>query len=630
MKRWLLLLPVLLFAALDTPRDATACGGPDYGDFGALAPLNATLSELVMPEAEWASWGNARMPELRFLYPFEKAEPKKAELAWKLAHEDLTKAAPPAMAPLDDAMTRDDLPAIDREARRIVSELLDMPAALASEHATLFWRAVELAELRPVLAKVSPTARRDYLRGATGAPLPPILDKALDARRAEPGKNSQPVPITKGHPRAASLELWAVFRELRDKVPNGYRESIKKHVAPSTFQHIRQGFEKWRKAHPTHPLVDYARLAELRVAYLSGDDAAAWQILLDMYPRHYGRVISEMRFLRVQGVEPTAAQVDALADPVLIAAVANDDTVTPPRFSRWWRLAGTAPNQQNLKERLLAWVATQKGPLPKEFPKQPASISPLAGKLGAIALLAAGRPRQAEKTLAKTAADPLQARLLVKTRLDLGQAEQAAKTPGLSPDVRRYIVSVLLPTAALVRLQKSKNLELASDARLEHAARLARSGRWKDAAKLMDRVDPGRAALYRHAAELTRQGAWLELARFFEDQRGRLFFGDNTAFYRGVSSRWESLSGSKEAKQIQGALVRSTERWLALEAYTRWLVAHPNDPDARDVLGEADGVYSRLTNFGGGEWFFWSKYQKQSPTIARLRKVGKAIRAHSL
>ena len=118
MKRWLLLLLVLLFAALDTPRDATACGGPDYGDFGALAPLNATLSELVMPEAEWASWGNARMPELRFLYPFEKAEPKKAELAWKLAHEDLTKAAPPAMAPLDDAMTRDDLPAIDREARR--------------------------------------------------------------------------------------------------------------------------------------------------------------------------------------------------------------------------------------------------------------------------------------------------------------------------------------------------------------------------------------------------------------------------------------------------------------------------------------------------------------------------------
>ena len=102
-----------------------------------------------MPEAEWASWGNARMPELRFLYPFEKAEPKKAELAWKLAHEDLTKAAPPAMAPLDDAMTRDDLPAIDREARRIVSELCEGLAKRKSPpSATALFRALHRHPIR--------------------------------------------------------------------------------------------------------------------------------------------------------------------------------------------------------------------------------------------------------------------------------------------------------------------------------------------------------------------------------------------------------------------------------------------------------------------------------------------------
>ncbi len=622
MKKYLLLL-LLVVAGLNTPRDATACGGPDYGNFGALAPLDAALFDLTMPEAEWANWGNAHIPELRFLFPFKK----KADLAWKLAHENLEHAPPLALGPLDDAMRRDDLAAIDREARKVIDQLLDMPAPLAAEHATLFWRAVELVELHPVLARVSKAERHDYLRGAVGVPMPPVLQQALDARRAEPGPASQQLPSTAGHPRAASLELWDAIRDVHTKIPNGYRDAIQKQVPAATFRSLVKSFARWRAAHPKHPLVDYARLYELRVAYLADDGAAAWQVLFDMYPRHLGRVVSEMRYLRVQGVEPSAQQVDAVKDPLLVAALANESTITPARWRKWWKLAGTAPNQQNLKERLLAWSAKHAGPLPPEFPKDATKISPLAAKLAAVALMDAGRLAAAQKQLEKLPTDAMQARLLAKARLERGKPEQAAAVKGISLDERRYLVRVRLPTASLVRLEKSKDTELAMDARIEHAARLGRKGRWRDAAKLMDGVDRDRAELYRHVGKLTRLKEWLELARFFEDQRGRMFFDDESAFYRGISTRWESQpKGSKEARQIEGALVRGTERWLSLEAYTRWLVAHPKDQDARDVLSEADRAYSRLTNFGGGDWFFWGKYQKQSPTIRRLRQVGKVIR----
>jgi hypothetical protein len=621
MKKLLLLL-LLVIAGLNTPRDATACGGPDYGAFGALAPLDSALFDLTMPEAEWASWGNAHIDELRFLYPFRK----KADLAWQFAHENLEHAPPLALTALDDAMRRGDLAAIDREARRVIDQLLDLPAPLAAEQSTLFWRAVELVELGPVLARVSAAERRDYLRGAVGAPMPRVLQQALDARRAEPGPASQQVPSTAGHPRAASLALWDAIRDVRTKIPNGYRDAIQKQVPAATFQSLQQAFARWRAAHPKHPLVDYARLYELRVAYLAGDGAAAWQVLFDIYPRHLGRVVSEMRYLRVQGLEPSAQQVDQVKDPLLIAALANESTITAARWHRWWKLAGSAPNQQNLKERLLAWSAKHSGSLPPEFPKDATKISPLAAELSAIAWMAAGRPAVARSQLEKLPTDVMQARLLAKARLAQGKVEQAAAVSGLTQDVRRYLIRVRLPTASLVRLEKSKDAEVAMDARIEHAARLGRKGRWRDAAKLMDGVDRDRAELYRHVGKLTRLKEWLELARFFEDQRGRMYFDDDPSFYRGISTRWELPKGKKEARQIEGALVRGTARWLALEAYTRWLVAHPKDQDSRDVLSEADRAYSRLTNFGGGDWFFWGKYQKKSPTIRRLREVGKVIR----
>ncbi|MEZ4223282.1 MAG: hypothetical protein R3B13_20220 [Polyangiaceae bacterium] len=624
MKR-LLSLALLLVAGLNTPRDVDACGGPDYGNFGALESLNSNFWALTMPDPEWAEWANAKIPELRFLYPFRAQAP----LAWKLTHETLDHAPAPSQAGLDDAISRDDLGAIDREARRVIDAVLDMPAPLATEHSAALWRAVELVELGPALKAASRNQRRDFFQNQTGAPLPASLKKAVDARSAEPGPNGKPVAFTRTHPREASLSLWAAMRDVRTKIPNGYRRAIQQQVPAATFKSLRDAFVRWRAAHPKHPLVDLARLSELRVAYLQGDAAGAWQALIDVYPRHLGRVVYEMRYLRVQGVEPTATQVDAITEPLLVAALANDATVTTARWQKWWQLAARAPNRRNLKERLLAWSARHGG-MQAQLPRDARTISPLAAKLTAVAWMRAGKPDLARSQLEKIPSDAMQAQLLVKAHLSNGKLEQAAQVKGISGEVRRYLVRARVSTPGLERLVKSKDAELALDARIELATRLARQDKWRQAARLMDRVDPNRAGLLRKAGTLAQQGKWLELARFFESNSGQLFFGEESSFYRGISSHWESLpKGSKEARQIQAALTRSTERWLALEAYTRWLEANPADPNARAALAEADQVYSRLTNYGGGDWFFWGKYQKQSPTIRRLREVGKVIRQRS-
>jgi hypothetical protein len=84
-------------------------------------------------------------------------------------------------------------------------------------------------------------------------------------------------------------------------------------------------------------------------------------------------------------------------------------------------------------------------------------------------------------------------------------------------------------------------------------------------------------------------------------------------------------AGSPEHARIEDMLMRTTERWIALESYVRWLGRNAEAPSARDVLVEADDAYNRLVNFGGGE-YFWGRWAAKTTAVTDLRRIGATIR----
>jgi hypothetical protein len=342
-----------------------------------------------------------------------------------------------------------------------------------------------------------------------------------------------------------------------------------------------------------------------------------------------------MRYLLLQDRPPSDARLDAIQDPVLITALAGERTLTPARAERWWKLVAKSrshPWAQNLEQRLLLWAArhTTAGALPAWFPLRRRASTPLGSKLRAAGLLRAGRARDAAAELRALPADPEQATLLAKAELSMGQTERAARTAELDDDSRSYAVRVLASDAELTRLARADTQALRETATLELAARRAHAGDWRAAVRLVKDGAPARLAAWRAARDLAaRRGGDADLARarFFAEHPGDLFESGDAGFYRGLSSRYHP--GTADGAAIERALGRSTERWLALEAYARWLDAHANHPDARAVLHEADAVYNLLTNWGGDDTFFWGVYAKQTETAATLRRVGAELRAHA-
>lgn len=636
-RRALLLLCMALVLRLDAPHQAHACGGPDFGDFGALAPLDHEVSSLLFPDLGWASWGNWAREELRFLHPFRQARPAEIEPLWRVVHEGATTLPGASTAELERAIRDDDVPRAELEARRIIDAFLDMPSVPAAEHAAVMWRAVEIVELAPRLRSVDAPTRRAVLLGApVTIALPPDLARAIEARAATPSPTAVSLAAAPGHPRAPSLELWQAMRELRDRIPNGYADAIKASVPAATFRDLHARFEAWTNAHPGHPLVDYARLFAVRVHYLAGDDPAAWQVLLGIYPRRLPRVLSEMRYLVQQGRMPSAQQIDALTDPLLVTALAGERTIHDARWARMWALAESdakAAWSANLKERLLAWTAAHASPgrLPIGFPVRHTGLSPLAGKLRAVSLIRAGMNGDAAAALASLVPDAEQARLGVRVALLQGDAARAAILPEAGEHTPRYVLEVRASDNTVARVADGSEGTARATARVELGARLASLGKWDEAATLVRSSNPARSALWRKAGALARTPAQrLALARFLAEHHGTLFHPPDTGYYRGLSERYRSLSASardqNEKRAIEQALTRSTERWLALDAYTRWLEDNPQHPEARAALAEADRTFSRLEYFGGGKDFFWSDFTGPSPLVARLRAVGKTVR----
>jgi hypothetical protein len=406
-------------------------------------------------------------------------------------------------------------------------------------------------------------------------------------------------------------------------------------VAPAVFVELLREADAWLAHYPQSLLADLVRLSKVRIRYFQGDTDGAWEVALALMPGRRVRALAEMRYLLLQGSYPGTGVLAKVQDFELMTALVTQDSLDAVRFSNLWRRARAAPQgttRTNLEERLLAWAARNASPghLPASFPTQAETATPFWGKLRAIALLKAEQWGPARDQLALVPPDAEQARLVGYLQVRTGHPEAAVALPGFDTRARQYLVSVLLTDAEVDRLAASADKAVRNLATFEGAVRRARRDQWAEAIAAVERSRADRAALFRRAKDVaTSHGPDRDLdwARFLDAHVGELFSDGDPGFYRAVSDHEEKLpSGARERTQIREMLMRTTERWLALESYTRWLVAHPRAPSARDVLNEADRTYSKLTNFGGADTFFWGRVAKSTSVVADLLRVGAEIR----
>lgn len=607
---------VAVAALCNAPRPAEACGGPGYADLGALEPIGAILGRLSWKNDD--DFESLQRPELRFLYPFRLETKAALDPLWSFSYPDAGPApTQPAMNDaLDIALRSGNAMAIDRGAGRALAIWLATPPVDGAAQRKDAWRAAEIARVAPHLAKSPAADVRDFFAGRAVPGAPPA---ALAAR-------------TNAEQAASAFEAMdAMFRAT---IPDGWRDATKNQVSAATWQKLEHAVDAWLARYPAHPLRDYVRLYKERVRYFRGDGDGAWDVLFDVYPRLRVRALAEMRYLLVRGIEPPKTRLDALTDPALVAAFADESRITPARFTRWWKLAEAHPKRRastNLEERLLLWAARTAAPgkLPSGFPRTAQDPTPLWGKLRAAALIAAARWPAARAELGGLPDDAERALLAAHYFVARSRPDLAAALPKLGADTRQYLLRVLVDDKALVHLSNGAT-SLARQARFERGVRLAAAGKWRAAATLIQHDDPTHAKRWREVAAIAGAhdaDASLRLARFLAEHREALFYEQNPDMYRAFSGRYDPKANPVESSAIEIALARSTPRWLALEAYTRWLEQNPRGAIARSVLDEADDAYNRLTNWAGGNYLFWGTYAPHSALAKRLRRAGRAVRA---
>lgn len=584
-----LLALVLAFAPI--PGESLACGGPDYADLGPVEPLNRALSLIVNVESDF---GSMDREELRFLYPFWKARPGELDALWKFAYggDEQFALAAPSLAAMEASLRAGRVADAEREARGVIDAIYAMPPVPAARHRAVLFRAVEVVELAHA-------------------------------------------PPASSNPRAASLEYSTLEEHMRTRIANGWGDAIRQNTQPSVFADLLREADQWLARYPQHPLADLVRLAKIRVRYFQGDFDGAWEQALALYPARRVRALCEMRYLLQQGNRPSAKVQPKIKDLELLTALTTPDTLDAARAESLWRRVSAAPagsTRTNLEERLLAWAAQNASPgkLPASFPSSTQQPTPLWAKLRAVALLRAEQWDRAREQLALLPADPERSQLLGHLYVRTGHAEEAAVLPDMDRRARQYVISALLTDAQVEKLAAHSNRDVRELAGSEAAVRQANQGKWDDAIRWVEKARPERAAVFRQAkAVATAAGPDRDLAwaRFLSAHHGQLFSDGDPGFYRAVSTHDEGLAqAAPERAQIRDMLARTTERWLAIESYTRWLVAHPRAPQVRDVLAETDQLYGLLTNWGGSDAFYWGRQAKKTSTVGELLRVGAEIR----
>jgi hypothetical protein len=575
---WLPLCALALVLARDTRR-AHACGGSSV-----VAP------EVVEPPHLLSVDEDSELPrkEERFLYPYLLAHPKEAQPLWQFAYEGLLDLPAPNEQPYLRANAEQHKDVARKEAQKLLEEWYALPPVPAAAHREIALRAAK------------------FLEQAAPPPNPSPTQQFLD-----------------------------LVQQFTSQVPNGWQAGAKNQVPPAFWAQQLATTRAWLAANPKHPLRDLVIFWQVRVQRFSGDSDAAWSLLFQLYPRRRPRALAEMRYLIQQNAQPSAAQLDALRDPLLAASLVNQENATPARWERYWRLSEKATRKVEalaLQERLLQALVDQgnAASLPASFPKQAASPSQYWGKLRGLLLLRHGKLAEAREQLTLLTADPEQAILVANCYLALGDPVQAARTPLLNAVDASYLIAVLTPPAELLKLRTDSNALLGAAAETALASDLIRRGDFLGAARRYKPIDAPQAADFEHMAALQKQGDELALARALRARGKDLGVGMQSDYYRGFSTRYARLlPDSAEAKGLIAYFEASSGSFQALRHFVPWLEAHPNDPKARGVLDEADAAYVALQSFGGWPDLFWVRYLTHHDLAVRLRRVGKQVRLNA-
>jgi hypothetical protein len=150
----------------------------------------------------------------------------------------------------------------------------------------------------------------------------------------------------------------------------------------------------------------------------------------------------------------------------------------------------------------------------------------------------------------------------------------------------------------------------------------------------------------------TSRAGHLAFARWMRAQHGRLFFGDDTNWLRGLNWRRDALTrdttgadtsavvdrshgldprlpwtAAEERSKIEAHLRATTELYYALQAYGRWLDgATAATPGLAAVVREADQTYNRLLNWDARNSLFWNETLGTSHEARAIRRAGELLR----
>jgi hypothetical protein len=647
---------------------AFPCGGPgaDIVD-RPLVPVHDYLLHTLY-EDEYES---QLRPELRFLEPFRRAMPDSVGTLLAFAYEGNGYLSPADVDTLPRHYERERLVATVRAieqgdyaraeaaARRVVSDVLDMPAGLASPYAQALRTAVEVVDVAPSLTPRDRAIAARYFSGdsaareplGAGGALPQVLRAALDIRRLSRRDASAYADTHASSPRLPSLRFVALQEAMRAGIPDGWGSTIRDSVPPTRWDELERLHADWLRRFPNHPLADYVRLSRVRLLYFKGDGARAWDELLAMYPRHRERVLGEMRYLVQQSVLPESID-DPRFDWPLRTALVPEVRVTPDEWNAYWQATESHAGEPwviAMQERLL-WhairLAQSTRSLPSRFPRRPGAPTPLWAKLRLLALLEAGNLDSAmEQADSTNDSEGDLGAIRVRVHLLRRDWGKALAVSSATDAATRYLVRVIAPQAIVDSLAAAAASPLANDARLTNAARRAAAGDWAGAARSAPVSDPDKARRWARTAALaadTSRSGRLAFARWMRGQHGRLFFGENTYWLRGLNWRLYALqrdttdraappaldprlpwTPAEERAKIDTHLRSTTELYYSLRAYARWLDgATRSTPGLAAVVREADQVYNRLLNWDESNSRFWSAALSESPEARSIRRAG--------
>ena len=649
---------------------AFGCGGPATYDLDTPMHSLDQLFEQLLTSVD--AYDVVTRDEFLFLYPFRLEKPKEINPLWTMVYTYKAPAfSPPSSELFTSAIRNGDWKGAEGEAIRIVNQVLDMPAVVADKYQLQFIQALEFLEVRPLFQKINPALIKSALWHSSSAAenrkFPSELQDVLEVRNLDRQKVDEIIKAKPHHPRIATLRFVSLRNEFARKIPDGWPDDIRKKVRKETWREFEQSVDLWLKDYPQHPLADLVLLWKLRVYYFEGNNQLAWKLLMSVYPRRLLRVLYEMRYLLLHGSYPNGS-LDTIKDPLLFTAVLHSVNIDSEQWGRWWQVSEQYRSHAwatNLQERLLekSIHEARLGKLPPLFPKEPRNSTPLWGKLRALALMEAGQWDDAGKQLFSLSPDGEQAILAAAYHLRRGKTALAVQIIDLPEHIRHYLIRVILNDEALRGLTTSKNRIVRQEALIEQGVRLAEKGKWAEAAICIQTIDAAHAELWKRAAMLSKEtsaAGRLHWARFLRDNNGKLFYGNDSAWYRSVNFRYRHIirdqqevvkrprettqqnnakngggnitrsssdalpwTQQQEQDAIMQHLTRTAEMWSALRAYVEWLSTAKPSQQMSAVVREADVCYNWLINWDSTNSDFWENYLRDHPVVKQLRDAGK-------